>query len=109
LKRLTEPVPCRNCGRLREPEQMDRLRWCGVCRQVVVRRAAVWARVAALAISLGVAAWIVLVIRPTRTLVVWMALIAATYLVVSRLTQRIAFEVIRARGVPTEEVPHDHP
>jgi hypothetical protein len=79
------------------------MRWCTGCRQLVVQRSARWARIAAVLITAAVGMWIALVVQPTRILIVWMALLAATYLVVSRFGQRIAFEIIRARGVPAEE------
>jgi hypothetical protein len=94
---------CRNCGRERPSDELDRLRWCNSCRHVVIRRSSRWARLAALLATAALGAWIVLVVQPTRIVVVWMALLAATYLVVSRFGQRIAFEIIRARGVPPEE------
>jgi hypothetical protein len=82
------------------------MRWCPACRQQVVRRSARWARAIAILATLGVGLWIALTIRPTRFMVVWMAILIAIYVLVSRIVQRVAFEIIRARGVPAPEEKH---
>jgi hypothetical protein len=71
----------------------------------VLSRASGWARAGALLAATLLAIWIVTSIGPsTRFVVVWMALVAATYLVVLRIVRRIAFEVIRSRdNPPTDE------
>lgn len=97
--RLRDPV-CRNCGRLRPPEELDDQRWCGACRQRVIPRSALWARLIAFGITLLVGAWVLFSVRPTRFVVVWMVILGATYVVASKIAQRVAFEVIRSRGVP---------
>lgn len=38
----------------------------------------------------------------TRFLIGWMAILVAIYVVVSKIARRVAFEIIRARGVPAE-------
>jgi hypothetical protein len=91
---------CANCGRKVPPGELDAAGWCKACRAEVVHRASLYARGAALFVSLMVAAWIAVVVGPSsRFLVGWMALVAATYLVTARLVRRIAFEIIRNRGV----------
>jgi hypothetical protein len=98
---------CRNCGR--PATRLDRQRWCDRCRREVVRRASRVARVVAIVAALLLMGWIVLVIGPTpRFLMGWLVLIAAVYFFVYKLTQRVAFEVVRGRGVhpPKEEEPH---
>jgi len=95
---------CANCGRSYPASELDAAGWCKACRAEVVRRASLYARGAALFVSLIVAAWIALAIGPSsRFIVGWMALVAATYLVTARLVRRIAFEIIRNRGVPPPE------
>jgi hypothetical protein len=76
------------------------MRWCQHCRQHVIQRAAKWSRVIALVFTLLVGVWIAASIRPTRFLVIWMAMLAATYVVVYKISQRVSFEVIRTKGVP---------
>jgi hypothetical protein len=39
----------------------------------------------------------------TRFLAAWMAILAMAYILVSRIVRRVAFEIIRARGVPAPE------
>lgn len=80
------------------------MRWCEVCRQPLIRRAALWARGIALLLTLLLGIWIAFAIGPSsRFLVAWMAILAVTYLVITRIAQRIAFEVIRARAISTAE------
>jgi len=72
----------------------------------VIARAAFWARFAALAAAALVAAWVVLGVRPTRFIVGWMLILAVIYFIVHKISQRVLFEVIRARGVeanPTDD------
>src|SRR5690606_20415530 len=97
---------CRNCGRERPAERLDRLRWCDLCRREVVRRASVVARIAAFIGTLLLVGWVVTVVGPSpRFLVGWLVLIAIVYFFVYKLTQRIAFEAIRSRGVPPPPEP----
>lgn len=97
-------VACRNCGRLFADDALDAKRWCEECRAVVIRRARLWGRAAGLLAALLLGAWIVLAIDPELIpVVLWMVLIGATYVFVSTLVRRIAFEIIRGRGVPPPE------
>lgn len=92
---------CRNCGQLRPAERLDRVRWCDRCRREVVRRATVAARLVAIAGSLLLIGWILAFVGPSsRFLMGWLVLIAGVYFFVYKLTQRVAFEIIRSRGVP---------
>jgi hypothetical protein len=79
------------------------MRWCPACRQEVIRRASNWARAAALLVALLVGLWIATAMRSTRFLVAWMLLLAASYALVYKIVQRVAFEIIRARRVPVPE------
>jgi hypothetical protein len=97
-------LECRNCGREVSRLDVDRQRWCGECRDVVVRRATVWARLSALLVTGAVIIWIATgVLTTQRFLVLWMLLVAAMYLLIYKIVRRIAFEVIRSRGVPPPE------
>jgi hypothetical protein len=78
--------------------------WCPSCRALVLPRAVRWARGLALLGTLVLIVWIGLTIGPTtRFLVAWMAIVVATYFVLFRIARRVAFEVIRARGVSSPE------
>jgi hypothetical protein len=95
---------CRNCGRTRPADRLDRHRWCDGCRAAVVKRATVVARFTALGGSLLLMIWILATVGTApRFLVGWLALVAATYFFLYTLTRRVAFEVIRGRGVPPPE------
>ncbi|HEV2130098.1 MAG TPA: hypothetical protein VGR27_03320 [Longimicrobiaceae bacterium] len=98
-------IPCRNCERLFPDEELDRLRWCPSCRQVVIRRANLWARGVGLLAGLAAAAWVTFGIGPSPRfpLVLWLVLIVAVYYFTMKIIRRIAFEVIRSRGVPPAE------
>ena len=97
-------VACTNCRQPREPTSLDQFGWCGRCRGVVIRRATLTARIVA-ALALAGAAYAVLVaVDPgPRSLIIWIVLLVALYGVVYKVTQRVAFEMIRARGVPPPE------
>ena len=98
------PGPCRNCGRVPQDGELDHFGWCNRCRAAVIRRATWAARVAATVVTLLFAGWVFAVLDPgPRILIVWLVLIAAVYFLVYKLTQRVSFEAIRARGVPPPE------
>lgn len=100
---MTSPeqeLACRNCGRRYPTERLDRLRWCDRCREIVVRRATIVGRLVGLLAAVGLLVWIVLMVGAApRFMVVWGILIGAVYFFVYKLTQRVAFEIIRSRGV----------
>jgi hypothetical protein len=91
---------CENCGRP-AASALDAAGWCARCRAVVVRRATIFARIAAaLVVLLG--GWLLLaVVHPgARSLILWLILLGALCLLVYRLVRRVAFELVRSRGVP---------
>lgn len=98
-------LECRNCERLYPANELDRLRWCQSCRQIVIRRANLWARGAGLLAALATAIWVLAGTGPSPTFpfVLWLVLIAAVFYFVMKIVRRIAFEVIRNRGVPPAE------
>lgn len=82
------------------PDRLDRHRWCDRCRAEVVRRATLFARVTAVGGSILLMVWIFVTVGSApRFLVGWLALVAATYFFLYTLIRRVAFEVIRGRGV----------
>jgi hypothetical protein len=95
---------CANCQREVPNDELDRFRWCGECRRAVVRRATFWARLVGIAAAALLAAWILLAISPSGRFVVgWMAIIAATYYLSFKISRRVAFDLIRARGITPPE------
>lgn len=105
---MTDPVaeetPCRNCKRPRATASLDAFGWCEKCRVVVIRRARLAARMVA-ALGLGIAAyWVFAAVDPSpRFLIFWLVLLLAVYTVLYKVVQRVAFEMVRSRGVPPPE------
>jgi hypothetical protein len=97
-------VPCRNCSQPRDPAALDQFGWCPRCRAVVVRRATLAARVVA-ALGLAISAyWVFSSVDPgPRSLMLWLIALVAVYALLYKVTQRVAFEVIRSRGVRPPE------
>jgi hypothetical protein len=88
--------------------RLDRRMWCPDCRAVVIRRSTRFARVLAFLTALALGIWIFsLVGSSPRFLMVYIIMIVAAYFFVYKLTQRVAFEIIRERGVPPSEEPDD--
>ncbi|CAN5687129.1 hypothetical protein BH23GEM8_BH23GEM8_04170 [soil metagenome] len=91
---------CRNCGRSFGGDQVDRHRWCEECRTELVRRATLTARITAVVGAILLIVWILLTVGTApRFIVGWLALVVAAYYFLFTLTRRVAFEVIRGRGV----------
>jgi len=75
--------------------------WCSDCRGVVIKRSTLIARLAGFLSAGALWAYIFLLVGTSpRFLMVYLVMIAAAYFFVYKLTQRVAFEVIRGRGVP---------
>lgn len=92
---------CRNCEREFPVTELDKRMWCAECRARVIRRSSFVARVVAFIGALGLSIWIYYLVGPApRFLVVYLVMVVAAYIFLYKLTQRVAFEVIRARGVP---------
>ncbi|HET7273611.1 MAG TPA: hypothetical protein VFI91_00435 [Longimicrobiaceae bacterium] len=96
---------CRNCGKEFAAGELDADGWCTACRQEVIRRSTIVARIVGGATALLVTAAIAVYVLPLeRFLVAFLVLIAAVFFLVYKFARRIAFEVIRGRGVtPREE------
>jgi hypothetical protein len=99
-----DAATCRNCRQPRDATTLDRFGWCPRCRAVVIRRATLAARVVAALGLAGAAYWVFAAIDPgPRSLIVWLILLVALYAVLYKVTQRVAFEVVRSRGVRPPE------
>lgn len=91
---------CQNCHALYPRSELDRYLWCPDCVESAVRAARRWGRVAALAVALALALWIVFGIRPSPQFrYLWAAPVLVTYLLVARIVQTIVLGVYRARGI----------
>ena len=97
---IRQEAACHNCRRAREATSLDQFGWCERCRRVVIRRATLSARIVAALGLAGGAFWVFTVIDPgPRSLIVWVILLVAVYGLLYKVTQRVAFEVVRSRGV----------
>ena len=92
---------CANCRRSSPASALDADGWCEGCRKVVIRRATIAARAVAL-VAVLLSGWLLFaVIQPgARSLILWILVLAGVCFVLYRLTRRVAFELVRARGVP---------
>lgn len=92
---------CPNCGRIYPADELDARGWCTPCRSVVVAKARVVAIAVGVGLALVVSALVATFVGPSpRFLIGWVVLVAAVYYIAFKLTQRVAFEIIRGRGVP---------
>jgi hypothetical protein len=99
-----ETAPCGNCGRERPTSSIDPAGWCAECRREVVRRATVIAHALGGIAAVIAGLWVILVVQPgPRFIVVWLVLVGLIYFVLYKLARRVAFEVIRSRGVRPPE------
>lgn len=89
---------CRNCGRPREGSP-DPAGWCAPCRRVLVARTLLPAGVTTVlfvVLLLTLLGW--MGAFESRFMVAWTALAALLSLAVWKVSRRVAFEVMRARG-----------
>lgn len=91
---------CRNCRHTLKGEKPDAHGWCAACRRVVVRRSS---RLAVLPAVLIGALYVWLMswagLYDSTFLIVWIALGAALVWVAYKISRRVFFDVVRARGV----------
>lgn len=92
---------CRNCGRRRVGEAPDPAGWCHACRAVVVRRSR-RAAVLAAALVAAVALWLLATTGALASpfMAGWAGLSAVLAFLAYKVGRRVAFDVVRARGVP---------
>jgi hypothetical protein len=99
--RSERTVACRNCERPFPESRLDNRRWCPTCRAEVIRRASLVGRITGIVGALALMTWIFAAVGSApRFLVGWLALVVAVYFFLAKLATRVAFEVIRGRGVP---------
>lgn len=77
--------------------------WCPDCRAIVIRRATRIARFGSIASAAALMMYIFSTVgTSSRFTMIYFFMIAAAYFFLYKLIQRVAFEVIRSRGVPPE-------
>lgn len=98
---MTAIGACPNCRRPLREGEADNAGWCGTCRRTVVRRST-WSAHVVASLAAILALWLIVsTVRPAeRTALIWLILLAGLYFVLFRLARRVAFELIRGRGVP---------
>lgn len=95
---------CRNCGRERPADDLDASDWCAACRQVVIDRSTLVARIVGVIAAVITGAVIFIYVVPSeRFFVFWLVLVVLIGYIAYKFTRRIAFEIIRDRGVPPGE------
>lgn len=91
---------CANCGHDHPATDVDVAGWCQRCRARLVRRSRLVARLVAFLFTLVMA---LLIYGQTRGdsgfLLGYVIFVVVSYFLVARITQRVAFEMLRARGV----------
>ena len=103
-----DETTCRSCQRLYSADDLDRYLWCPVCRAAVRRRSAVWGRVVGLISSLGVAAYLLIRVDPSRRFIAfYLLMLALTYLVTGRIAAAVVQGYCRARGSAPGVRPED--
>lgn len=91
---------CANCGRAHPAADLDGTGWCPSCRKTVIRRATRIGHVVGALLAAAVVAGMVAIAWTPRFFVIWGVLVAAVYFIGFKLARRVAFEVVRSRGVP---------
>ena len=99
---MSDPIgesPCQNCGELNLDTDLDKGGWCQKCRALVVKRSAIAARIVAALVLAAAAFWVFSAQNLSRFLILWLVLLLGLYALAYKITQRVAFELIRDRGV----------
>lgn len=104
MTETAEVATCGNCGREVPAASLDPEGWCAECRREVVRRATVIAHALGGIAAVLTGLWVVMVVEPGPTFVIlWLLLVGLVYFVLYKIARRVAFEVIRSRGVRPPE------
>lgn len=95
----TDNPVCVQCGRERDPEQLDRYFWCDECRKEARAVATRWGRIIGLVGTLALAIYVGQSLAPSgRWLIAWAAVILVTYRILGRLGREMIFSVMRIRA-----------
>ena len=94
--RYPDLATCIRCLEEKDVEEMDRLLWCESCRETARQRAAMWGWGFGILLAASLAAWIWLVVQPSRLIVGgWIATVVAALWIGSRVAKEIAYGVLR--------------
>ena len=96
LRRSGDATACVRCGEVKDFMELDRLLWCDACTLRARERAAWWGWGQGLAFGLGVAAYILLVVRPSDLVMAgWIATVVAAVWIGGRLGRELAWGIMR--------------
>ncbi|MEJ2539237.1 MAG: hypothetical protein P8188_04600 [Gemmatimonadota bacterium] len=99
--RLGDEVVCVVCGEVRDSTEVDRMLWCEGCRARVQARAARIGLYVGVGVAAALAAWIWLVIQPSRLIAgAWIATVVAAGWLGAKIGREVAYGVFRARETP---------
>ena len=91
-----ETAPCQRCGRPKDTLELDRLLWCEECRLDARERAAMWGWGEGFVFAALVAAYILVVVRPTDLVTAgWVGTVVAAVWIGGRLGREVTYGVMR--------------
>lgn len=94
-----DETTCRSCQRLYSGNDLDRYLWCPECRRAVRRRSAFGGRLVGLIASVGVAAYLLIQVGPSRRFIAfYLLMLGLTYVLTSRIAAAVVQGYCRARG-----------
>ena len=96
--RYPDQVTCVRCLEVRDQMELDRLLWCEACRAQARRRAGRWGWSLGIVLAAGLAAWVLLVVQPTRMMGGWIATVVAALWIGSRIGNEFAYGIDRYRN-----------
>ena len=99
-----ETSVCARCGREFEPVSGDVAGLCPDCRAAIIRKAGLWGRITAFAITALIGLTVLVLVRPERFLFLWMAFLVGIYYIAFKVSRRVSFDLIREREIETQEV-----
>ena len=113
--RYPDQVTCVRCLIVKDQGVLDRLLWCEECREIAQARAMDLGWWVGGAVAAGLAAYIWVVIEPSRALMgAWVGLTLAAFYMASRVTREVLYGVQRLRNSraaeavpPVMELPSD--
>ncbi len=105
--RYPDQVTCVRCLIVKGQSELDRLLWCEDCRGLAQARALDRGWWVGLVVAAGLAAYIWLVVEPSRALMgAWVGVTLASFYLAARMTKELLYGVQRLRNArATEAVP----
>jgi hypothetical protein len=99
-ERHGEQATCVRCLEVKDTSTLDRLFWCEACRERAIRRATRIGWGIGAAVAAVLAAWIFLVVQPSRDLILggWIAIVVAAFYLASRISREVGYGAMRFRN-----------